>query len=62
MISSLVITCLDCGMSHCSCHWSSIKDVRTRGKGGGGWQMRSADACVNFDCKRPNFADVGGGG
>ena len=30
---------------------SSIKDVRTRG-------MANSDACVNFACKRPNFADI----
>ena len=24
--------------------------------------MANADACVNFACERPNFADVGGGG
>ena len=24
--------------------------------------MANADACVNFACKRPNFANVGGGG
>ena len=36
---------------------SSIKDVRTRGRG-----FAKANACVNFACKRPNFADVGGGG
>ena len=29
-------------------------------KGVGG--LANADACVNFACKRPNFADVGGGG
>ena len=37
---------------------SSKKDVRTKGKGG----LANADACVNFACKRPNFADVGEGG
>ena len=36
---------------------SSIKDVRTRGEG-----SANADACVNFACKRPYFAAVGGGG
>ena len=36
---------------------SSIKDVGTRGRG-----LANADACVNFACKRPNFADVGGRG
>ena len=35
---------------------SSIKDVRTRGRRG----LAKADACVNFACKRPNFAAVGG--
>ena len=28
---------------------------------GGGLELSNADACVNFACKRPNFADVGGG-
>ena len=32
----------------------SIKDVRMRGRG-----LANADACVNFACKRPNFADGG---
>ena len=33
---------------------STIRNVRTMGGG-----LANADACVNFACKRPNFADVG---
>ena len=29
---------------------------------GGGGGLANADVCVNFACKRPNFADVGGAG
>ena len=38
--------------------WVIHKGRLHEGEGG----LANADACVNFACKKPNFADVGGGG
>ena len=57
------------------CHWNFILNSlyndwqsplgvihKERPHEGGGGGLTNADACANFACKKPNFADVGGGG